>query len=235
MVTFLAPSNINPHLSKNSTPPETSEGLDSKLTTNYYARMRFTTQLLTLLKAAPPQFTRVVSVFAPGGEAPLDFSNLDLKHKFSLKNASAYAITMTDFFFEELAKRNPTISFVHCLPGAVHTGFAKEAPLAVRAGLKAAVTLLVPLKVEINESGERHLYVSTSAAYPPLGGEAAGVEVGSEKVKKGSAGEVGSGAYLLGMHGEFRGKEKVLNELRAQNAGPKIWEHTMQTFTAVRG
>lgn len=223
------------NLHVNKIPVETSEGLDKKLTTNYYSRIRFTQQLLPLLQAASPQFSRVVSVLAPGEEAALDLKNLDLKEGFSLRKAAAHAITMTDFTFEEMAKKNPTISFVHAYPGLVKTGFAKEAGFAVRAASQLAWRVFSPWAVGIEESGDRHLYAATSAAYPPSAGEKCGIEVGEGEVKKGSAGEVGSGAYLIGSEGEMRANEKVLMELRNNDAGPKIWEHTMKMFEHCRG
>ena len=195
--------------------------------------MRFAQQFLPLLQAASPQLSRVVSVLAPGEEAALDFDNLDLKQNFSLRNAAANAITMTDFTFEEMAKKNPPVSFVHAYPGVVKTGFTKEAGFAVRAASQLAFKLLASVGIE--ESGERHLYAATSAAYPPRDGEKGGVEVTDGMVKKGSAGEMGSGAYLIGSDGELRAKETVLEKLRSEHAGPKIWEHTMKMFESIRG
>lgn len=214
---------------------ETSEGLDRKLTTNYYSRMRFAQQLLTLLHSSSPQLSRVVSVLSPGEESALDLDNLDLKRNFTLWKAATHAITMTDFTFEEMAKKNPSMSFVHAYPGAVKTGFTKETGFAVRAASQLALMVLSPWTVGIEESGERHLYAATSAAYPASAGEERGVAVSEGEVKKGSAGEVGSGAYLIGSDGEVRAKKKVLRELRNKDAGAKIWEHTMETFERVRG
>ena len=62
-------------------------------------------------------------------------------------------------------------------------------------------------------------------AYPPQAGEKGGVEVEDGNVKKGIAGEIWSGAYLIGSDGELRGKD----------AGAKIWAHAMKTFENVRG
>ena len=216
-------------------PLETSEGLDRKLATNYYSRMRFTQQLLPLLQSASPQLSRVVSVLAPGGEAALNLDNLDLKQNFSLGKAAAHAITMTDFAFEEMAVKHPNVAFVHAYPGFVKTGFAKDAGFAVKAATQLALLVLLRWTVGIEESGERHLYVATSAAYPPKGGETGGVELGDESVKQGSAGKTGSGAYLIGADGDLRANEKILRDLRGKDAGAKIWAHTMKQFETVRG
>ena len=143
-------------------------------------------------------------MLAPGEEMVLDFDNLDLQQNFSLRKAAGHAITMTDFTFEEMAKKNPSVSFVHAYPGAVKTGFVKEASFAIRTATQLALTVFSRWTVGIEESGERHLFVATSAAYPPSDGQKCGVEVGDGGVKKGSAGAVGSGAYLIGSDGEVR-------------------------------
>ena len=218
----------------NKMPAETSEGLDRKLTTNYYSRVRFTQQLLPLLQSASPQLSHVVSVLGPGGESAIDFDDLDLKHNYSLRKAAAHAITMTDFAFEEFATKNPTVSFVHSYPGGVKTGFFKESGFAIRAMARLALTLMSPWMIPIEESGERHLYAATSAAYPPKAGEEGGVEVGDGDVKKGSAGEIGTGAYFIGSDGERRANEKLLKELRGKDAGAKVWAHTMKLFENIR-
>ena len=216
-------------------PTETTEGLDRKLTTNYYSRIRFTQQLLPLLQSASPQLSRVVSVLGPGDEGAIDFDDLDLKHNFSIRKAAAHAITMTDFTFEEFATKNPTVSFVHSYPGTVKTGFAKESGLAIRAMMRLALILMSPWTTPIGESGERHLYAATSAAYPPKAGEGGGVEVGGGEVRKGSAGDIGTGAYLIGSDGELRANEKLLKDLRSKDAGAKVWAHTMKLFENIRG
>lgn len=137
--------------------------------------------------------------------------------------------------FEEMGQKNPSVSFVHAYPGFVKTGFAKDLPSALRAANELATTILSWWAVGIEESGQRHLYAATSAAYPPKAGETGGVEVSGGGVAKGSAGMVGSGAYLIGSDNEVRANEKVLRQLRSGGAGEKIWAHTMKTFEDVRG
>lgn len=99
---------------------ETSEGIDKKLATNYYSRMRFAQQLLPLLRAASPEVSRVVSVLAPGTEsASFNRNDMGLRENFSLANAANHAVVMTDFCFEEFARENPSVSFIHSYPGLV--------------------------------------------------------------------------------------------------------------------
>ncbi|KAF2815392.1 uncharacterized protein BDZ99DRAFT_550165 [Mytilinidion resinicola] len=84
---------------------ETAEGLDLKFVLHYYARMRFIANLLPLLTTAAQdpsidanaRLSRVVSVLDPhvsvrvGGSGALDFSDLSLKHTFSLNKCGAHA------------------------------------------------------------------------------------------------------------------------------------------------
>ena len=214
---------------------ETSEGLDRKMTTNYYARIRFIHNLLPLLRASAPELSRVVSVLSPGEEtANLNFGDLDLKQNFSLRNALSYCVTMTDFTLEELAKANPTVSFVHGFPGTVKTGFFKESSTLVRAGSTILMDVIIrPWMTSLEESGERHLFAATSRKFVSRNGEEHGVGFGKGESGKGSDGELGSGAYLIGSTGEWKGNEKALKELRSQGAGDKIWKHTLETFESV--
>ena len=213
---------------------ETSEGLDRKMTTNYYARMRFIHNLLPLLRASAPELSRAVSVLSPGQEtATLNFEDLDLRQNFSLRNAMTYCVTMTDFAFEELAKANPTVSFVHDFPGGVNTGFLKESNILLRAAGSILMGVGRPWMTSIEESGERHLFAATCRKYVSRDGQEHGVGFGKGDSGKGTDGELGSGAYLIGSTGEPRGNEKALEQLRSKGAGEKIWKHTVEIFERV--
>ena len=178
----------------------------------------------------------MVSVLAPGEETKsFNLNDLDLKRNFTLRNAANHAITMTDFAFEELARRHETVSFVHAYPGTVKTGFMKETGALVQAGGKLATLLLSPYMTSIEESGERHLFAATSGMYPAKYGFEESVELKEEKAVKGSNGVVGSGAYLIGADGEFRANEKVLVKLWGEGARDRIWEHTEEMFKRIRG
>ena len=97
------------------------------------------------------------------------------------------------------------------------------------------MALMSPFAVDIDECGERHLFAATSAMYPPREQHSNGGDGAREGVQKGTDGVIGSGAYPTGWNGEFKVNEKVLKQLRGQEAGPKIWQHLMDTFRSVRG
>lgn len=145
---------------------------------------------------------------------------------------------MTNFAFEELAKANPTVSFVHAFPGGVKTGFSKDAGFLVRNLFDLGMALGSRWMVPFDESGERHLYAPTSGRYCARSREEGGVPVhdgpGGNMVMKGSDGQEYSGAYLIGSDGEFRANKKVLKALRDKDAGPKIWEQIIKLFESVR-
>ena len=66
-------------------------------------------------------------------------------------------------------------------------------------------------------------------------GKEESVEIANgEEVMIGSVGETGSGAYLVGADCEFRANRRELAGLRSRDAGPKVWEHTMNMFYNVR-
>ena len=52
--------------------------------------------------------------------------------------------------------------------------------------------------VPVDESGERHLYLATSARFPALKGGSDGVQLGDgDEIALGTTGEVGSGMYSV--------------------------------------
>ena len=225
---------------------ETADGLDRKFVLHYYARMRFIVNLLPLLTAAGKDapdsvganvntgLSRVVSVLDPlvsvrlGGSGKLDFSDLSLKHTFTLQKCGAHASLMGNFFLEGLAQRNPHTSFIHAYPSGVATGLMRELPAG---GVISAVVmrLLSPFLVPIEESGERHLYAATSARFSPkIGGEASKgpVALGSDEVG-------GSGCYWLSWNGEAFPANQKLRRTREQGAVEKVAQHTEDVYERV--
>ena len=221
---------------------ETAEGLDRKFVLHYYARMRFITNLLPLLKAAAQdcslngnaRLSRVVSVLDPmvsvraGGPGTLDFSDLSLKHTFSLKKCGWHASLMGDFFLESLAQQNPYTSFVHAYPSGVATGVLRELP-AGRVLSAVLTPLLRPFMVPLKESGERHLFAATSMRYPP---KAEGEEIEGD-VAVGSDGTKGSGCYWVNWDGEVFPPNQNLERTRGQSAVEKVVQHTEEVFKQV--
>ncbi|KAH0020405.1 NAD(P)-binding protein, partial [Aureobasidium melanogenum] len=208
---------------------ETIEGIDKLFALRYYARMRFTQNLLPLLEAAEPQPGRVVSVLGGGFEGNINAGDLDLKHNYNIVSCAMHSVTMTSLAMEHLAASHRA-SFVHVYPGLVGTNiYTNSFPPPLAAVYNYGMwPLMYPFSVNINESGQRHLFHATSGHYPAKKlnspGEAA---TRAETIAAvGSDGALGSGAYLMNWKGETFAAGKKMQSLRAQGMAHRIWKHT---------
>ncbi|KAJ6015999.1 hypothetical protein N7540_010590 [Penicillium herquei] len=219
---------------------ETDEGLDKKLSLHYYSRMRFATNLLPQLTRAANvsdtskqglggNLSRVVSVLSAGYETSLQLDDLDLKTHYSLRNCSSHAITMNTLFMRELAAAHPATTFIHAYPGGVKTGLMREFGPLTRAAINALAILAKPWMVPLDESGQRHLYASTSPRFPPrASGEGPDAADGAD-------GKQGSGAYLLAWDGSITGNRKILEAADENETGKLVWKHTWGIFQSICG
>lgn len=205
--------------------------------------MRFITNLLPLLRTATtttPNFARSLSVLGAGHEGKLNFDDLDLKNSFSAAKCANHSTTMNDFMAEELAAREPGISFLQSSPGVAMTGVATELPLWARVGIKALTPVLKMFAVGADETGARQLFLATSGMYPPATPAAGfttacGVTLSkSVSVLTGLDGKVGSGAYAADWDGKAVGNRSILDEYHAKGVGKIVWEHTMGIFEKVK-
>ncbi|EKD14836.1 short-chain dehydrogenase/reductase [Drepanopeziza brunnea f. sp. 'multigermtubi' MB_m1] len=99
---------------------ESVEGIDIPHALRYDSRIRFISNLLALLKQSP--LPRVMSVPAGGRESAIDTTDLEVKNDFTFVQAAETGTTQTTLAFEELARSNPTITFIHKYPGLVNSG-----------------------------------------------------------------------------------------------------------------
>ncbi|KAL2797100.1 hypothetical protein BJX66DRAFT_335287 [Aspergillus keveii] len=208
---------------------ETIEGPDTLFALRYYTRMRFIQNLLPLLESTPhSERTRVISIYGGGFEFPINTSDLDLKHTFSLLNAYKHSITMTTLSMEHLSKLHPKVSFIHAYPGLVGTNiYSNSFPAPVAAFYNYAMwPLMWPFSVGLEECGERHLFHLSSGNYPAKGADHTGTD--AEEVARGVDGEVGSGAYLLNWKGDVRSSAKILEQYRQDGTAELVWKHTEQ-------
>ena len=88
---------------------ETEEGIDKKLAVHYYARWKFTNDLLPLLRKAREagQDAKAFSVFSAGKGGDIDLDDLGLKKHFSLGNAAMAAPTYNDLMMEVCPGQHP--------------------------------------------------------------------------------------------------------------------------------
>lgn len=213
-----------------------AEGLDKLTAIRYYARMRFVTLLLPLLRAAPAP--RVVSVLAGGQEGRLWADDFLLEAHYSVVNAAGAGASMTSFFMEELARAegNEKIAFVHLFPGLVvdtaltqteHFGAVMKALLGW-----VVLPLLRPFGYTAKEAGERVLFAATSRSFARLDGGEGGK---SGSVSKISEGVVGSGVFLVQADSSTAEETTVYKEMREQGMGPLLYEHTMEQYARIVG
>lgn len=211
---------------------ETIEGIDRKMSVNYYSRIRAILNMMPTLKAASDagELSRVITVLAAGSEGDVREDDLDLKHDFTLHACLAHCVVMTDFSIEVLAQMYPHTAFSHSYPGTVKTGIANQLSGPVRLAVKVLYAVMTPWILDVKESGERHYFQMTNKCYPAANG-GVGIEMPEGvSVMKGSNGKIGSGAYLLDWDGKATGDEEILKKYRDQNMAQRVWEHTMQIF-----
>ncbi|EON64514.1 hypothetical protein W97_03747 [Coniosporium apollinis CBS 100218] len=222
-----------PSLDKSLTP----EGLHLLLAPAYYGRILMASNLLPLLtrasQATSPSLSRVISVAAGTSEGhfyPADIPALTL----GFRAIKGHLCTLMTLALSALAKQAPGVSFVHTNPGVVRTQYITHRVPGLLGAVLSAVTWIAGswLCVPVAESGERHLWVCTTARFAPGGVE--GVE-GAE-VAKGTDGKVGSGVYSIDQYGEVAGEKvvKLLEEYRRQGMEDIAWNHTMGEVERIR-
>ena len=199
---------------------------------NYYARFKFVINLLPLITAAAHSgsIARVLSVFGAGSEGTVYTDDLDLKHNYTLHACLAHCVLMTDFMVEELAKNNPDVSFMHSYPGSVKSGVTNELTGAVRLAIKVLYAVSSKWLLQVQESGERHLFQMTSSIYPARNGSIGILPNADLNVCMGSDGTRASGAYLLDWDGQATGDTELLQKHRQEGFGATVWNHTFDIF-----
>jgi hypothetical protein len=76
--------------------------------------------------------------------------------------------TLISLGLESVAKTTPEVSFVHEFPGAVNTSLFSRMEGILGVVMRAYIYVLGRwICVPVKESGERHLYLATSARFPP--------------------------------------------------------------------
>ena len=88
---------------------------------------------------------------------------------------------------------------------------------------RVAQTVLSPMAVSHDESGERNLFHGSASMFAPRATAGENAAVGSDGTK-------GSGAYLVSWNGKRVGNQKILDALREKQMGKTIWEHTLEVF-----
>lgn len=208
---------------------ETAEGVEVAQSLEYYSRVLFVLHLLPVLQAA--EAPRVVSVLAGGMERAnaVDLEDLGLKKpgNFGGVKAQLQYMAMNTMALEKLAGENPNVTFVHSWPGWVNTGNVRRGrdPNSILAWIiwMFVEPILTFFSFSDDESGQRHLFESTSAAFGGRGVPWKG------KPGVNSLEEQDNGLFLVNHKCDCTPNAKVLPLLR-EKAQDKIWEHTLEVL-----
>ncbi|KAJ3834676.1 hypothetical protein F5878DRAFT_346878 [Lentinula raphanica] len=154
----------------------TPEGLHALLATAYYDRTLIIHLLAPLLLNASKsdsKLARVVSVAGGCEEGVIDRSDFAAL-KISFAAIRGHITTLTTLTLETLAASlgpDSNVTFIHANPGLVRTPYQDRiaGALGVFARGLMWAKKLTGETIGIEESGERHLYLLTSARYAPGG------------------------------------------------------------------
>ncbi|KAK5653064.1 hypothetical protein OQA88_9350 [Cercophora sp. LCS_1] len=200
---------------------ETAEGHEVVQALEYYSRTLFALHLLPLLNRS--EHARVVSVLAGGFETTylIDLDDFDLKKKgaFKVWRARPQYVALTTITMDRLAKENPGVTFIHSRPGAVNTGNVRRGWAGGSSFVGGALTAVIEFLTWLvgfsnEESAQRHLFESTSAAFGGRGTPWTGT--------KGVA--TAGGLFLVSDTCECTPNSKVVDVLRGKQEA--LWEHT---------
>ncbi|KAH8886539.1 hypothetical protein GQ53DRAFT_750553 [Thozetella sp. PMI_491] len=207
---------------------ETAEGIEIVQSLEYYSRMLFVLRLLPLLRQA--EAPKVVSVLAGGMEREtFNLDDLDLKKpgSFSGFKAQGHYAVMNTVTLDKLASENQDVTFIHSWPGAVNTGNVRRGSDPGSFFSWFVWLLLEPLIGLVgfsdDESGQRHLFQGTSAAFGGRGIPWKG-KSGVNTLEKQEG-----GLFLVNNKCECTPNLKVIPVLR-EKVQAKVWDHTQEVL-----
>ncbi|KIJ34565.1 hypothetical protein M422DRAFT_182023 [Sphaerobolus stellatus SS14] len=188
----------------------TPEGIDKMLAVHYYARWKFTFDLLPLLHKAKNQQedAKVFSLLACGRSRPIDVDDFAMENGYTSLRAIGAGPTYNDLAFEEFAIRNPSITFFHAGPGIVLTNLANNSPSPLLSFFAPVINVVMyPFSMSPAESGEHLLY--GMLAHPNESGSKGSLET--------------EGFFRIGSKGQDLKREGYIGGKMERE---KLWEHT---------
>ena len=223
---------------------DTKDGLSGLAAMHLYSRMRFILNLLPLISAASG-LRRIVTVVGGTLEGAVDPNDFPGKN-IPVWRVRSHVPTVITLGLEAVVKRAPEVSIVHCYPGTVKTEVQDriQGVYPILGTFLKFVTWVFGrwIVVPLEECGERHLFLATSARYPPRvrvdEDSGAGVLVGEGvEVARGTDGVAGSGVYSVGWDCESASSkiEKLLEGYREKGMVEDIWRHVESEFKRIEG
>jgi hypothetical protein len=209
---------------------ETREKIYYFTALTYYGRIRLIVNLLPLLRKAPA-LRRVVSVFGGTKEGPINPEDMQGRN-LPIHKLRAHTSSLMTLALESLALEAPDVSFVHAFPGSVRGTKIGRDVSSTAITVKRAIAKVVGVlgTLSLSEAGERHLFLATSARFPPRW--IADVETTTGvtlddgiEIAKGSDRGQGSGVYSVDFHGEPSSHkvEEIVKAMRDDDLVRDVW------------
>ncbi|KAH6995395.1 hypothetical protein EDB80DRAFT_755437 [Ilyonectria destructans] len=215
---------------------ETSEGLETSQAVSYYSHIVFITRLLSKVRAAAANTTgttRIINILAAGQETTnILLNDLTLKEPghFNIPNFAGHAATTVTLSLKRIAEEaeNKNIVFIHAHPGIVSTDLVKKSwgDKGVPQGAGGPAGVFTGSTPE--ESGERSLYLMTSAEY---GGKGVDIPNGRE-LGQTLTHSTGGSVFSVNDKMEIIQQDDLLADLEKMGASQKIWDHTVEALNS---
>jgi hypothetical protein len=216
---------------------ETPEGLETSQAVSYYSHIVFITRLLSKIRAAAATktgTTRIINILAAGQETTnifLDDLTLKSPGRFNIPNYAGHAATTVTLSLKRIAEEpeNKDIVFIHAHPGRVSTDLFKKSwgdkGIPEGAGVRPPgnFTQSTP-----EESGERCLYLITSAEYGGRGVDVPDGRYPGQTLAHGVAGSL----FSVNDKMEIIQQDELLADLEKMDASQKIWDHTVEALNS---
>ncbi|KAI1423752.1 putative short-chain dehydrogenases/reductase [Xylaria sp. FL1777] len=218
---------------------ETAEGLSLSFALGIHSRLRFILNLLPLLQRAD-SLRRVVSVGAATCEGAIDLDNIQGRG-FPLRKWRDQMAAVGTLLLEEAQRRAPEVAFVHTVPGVVESGIMRDVQVTLGLSIIIGISrLLAPfINVPPAESGERHVFAATSAAFAPGKCKGAGVALEGMPLEtcRGTDGRIGSGVYSLSPKDDPASAkvEELLRQFRGDGTAQRVWDSIAADFERITG
>ena len=215
----------------------TREGLRTMWALSYFSRMRLISNLLDHLRRGE-SLRRVVCVMAGSREGPIDPNDVSGR-KVPIRQARGHLSSCITFGLEHFAEMVPEVSFIHDHPGSVPTKPTRALPPGM-ASFAVSLSMASGRKISLEESAERHLFLTTSSRYPPISVEdrplARGVPLSAGlRVALSSTARVAGGVYTVNsdcVSADYNTLE-LLRTMREQNIPAALWEWTQEEIDRV--
>ena len=228
---------LPPHARPADLGPETEEGLHLAAALTHYARTRFILNLMPLLERAEV-LRRVVTIFVGGLEGRVDTNDIQLRSAVKLLAQRGHGASLVTLSMVKIAHEHPTVSFVHDFPSFVRSNISRGTT-GFAMGLLKSVTAVFGrfMYIPNDESGDRHLYLATSARYPAVEHDKASVGVPADMVARGIDGSEGSGMYSVNQYGESAREsvEQVVKDQQKDGTADTVWKDLESHFKRITG